>query len=279
MAPDKPIAAPGFPAGHHAAHHAEVRMPQWTPPGCLTIASAIAEIGREVFGLEWDDDAERMRKAPAKPARKAIPSPSSIRQPKYYIGGRSATYAQALAAADAEFKKKAAEYHAALGDFEAATKRFGTKTRKVQELLAERLWRGSAVLLRSNRWGRLVEVETDKLMSEAVQAELFRFPPRQDALWLIRMPEASIADGGATRPEPTYTTILLEIVEQIRGEIGNDPEPSRWTRDAIEARAMELQPGLSARDTSAVATMLLPDSTRDKGRTGCHQKRKANSVR
>jgi hypothetical protein len=63
---------------------------------------------------------------------------------------------------------------------------------------------------------------------------------------------------------PIYNTKLLRIVDAIREEIGSDPLPNRWTRDAIEAKTRELLPGLSDRDAGAIATVLLPDGKRGK---------------
>jgi hypothetical protein len=63
---------------------------------------------------------------------------------------------------------------------------------------------------------------------------------------------------------PIYNTKLLRIVDAIRAEIGSDSQPNRWTRDAIEAKARELLPGLSDRDAGAIATVLLPDGKRGK---------------
>jgi hypothetical protein len=61
-----------------------------------------------------------------------------------------------------------------------------------------------------------------------------------------------------------YTTRLLEIVDKLRSKIGADPAKERWTRLSIIEECHALQTGLSDRDAGAVASVLLPDSTRRK---------------
>jgi hypothetical protein len=72
------------------------------------------------------------------------------------------------------------------------------------------------------------------------------------------------SSGTPLASAPIYNTKLLRIVDAIRAEIGSDPQPNRWKRDAIEAKAHELLSGLSDREAGAIATVLLPDEKRGK---------------
>ncbi|MBF0562721.1 MAG: hypothetical protein HQL37_12010 [Alphaproteobacteria bacterium] len=77
-------------------------------------------------------------------------------------------------------------------------------------------------------------------------------------------------------PPSDYTTVLMDIAIQIRGEIASDLDRKlhSWSRPSIEARADEIcrkLPGnqkLSARDRTAIATMLISDEVRGKKKTG-----------
>lgn len=75
-------------------------------------------------------------------------------------------------------------------------------------------------------------------------------------------PEAARIEDGRG-----YTTTLLDALDAIRAKMAADEEPMRWTRDSIEAECRNLlPPGWSGRDVSAIATVLLPDTKRWKGK-------------
>lgn len=72
---------------------------------------------------------------------------------------------------------------------------------------------------------------------------------------------APIDDGGG------YTTTLLSALDALRARMAADENPMRWTRDSIEEECRNLlPPGWSNRDVSAIATVLLPDPKRWKGK-------------
>lgn len=76
------------------------------------------------------------------------------------------------------------------------------------------------------------------------------------------------SDGGdvflSQAHSQSYTTKLLTIVEALRQKIALDP--GIWTRDAIQAESHRMA-NLSDRDATAIATILLRDSARDRGKT------------
>ena len=67
-----------------------------------------------------------------------------------------------------------------------------------------------------------------------------------------------------TQYQSLYTTKLLTVLDSLRDKMTSDPDPTTWTRDAIQTEAMAYSPGISGNDAKAIATVLLSDANRGK---------------